>query len=769
MANLSNINNKFLVTTTGEVLIGQTANDGNRLQITGADGASYIYLKTDVATTGGRIGFNSDDLRVFNQQASGNLSFGTAGTERMKIDQFAQIFAFGQMRLELAATETNPIVGTNCAFMFQNTSNTDGNLAVVDFRNSTGFVTGRIGAQFQDAGDRNTDLFFMTRANGGSLTERMRINSSGNVNLLNATATNSRTIGITNAGGTTGWTFGNGVIASSHQFVIYDNTAGSARMLIDSSGNVGINAAAYLGFNGAGDASHSVGYNAGIDGAMLRGQNGVILGTGGGATAVERMRIDSSGNVGIAAIPGAVASNIRVLRIGQRGVFSAYTTSGNVYMSNNVRVISNGNNTAIVTGESAQYRQADGTHIWYNAASVSAGAVSTLTERMRISSNGRTLITVASGNTIQDTTLQLKATSASNNAGIMFVNSGNTSSFNDIAGIASFVDSGNAKGNLQFWTRNTDGANTDVATRLTINSSGVATFTGRVVVNNLYSTTFVEALTLVYTSNGSAGAPSYTFSSDANTGIYRPSADTIAFSTGGSNALTLGNNNATFAGNIILTPGNSNKIILTPDLTSHYIQANGYWIDVIGNAYEVFRVFGGTGGTSEYLRVTGGGDILVGGNTLPAAASGAFVALRGGDNNCIETRRIGTGGRSHLIFYNGNGIVGNIETSGSSTAYNTSSDYRLKENVVEMTGALDRVSQLKPSRFNFIADSDTTVDGFLAHEVQEIVPEAITGNKDAVDDEGNPEYQGIDQSKLVPLLVGAIQELKAEIELLKNK
>ena len=187
MANLSNINNKFLVTTTGEVLIGQTANNGNRLQITGADGASYIYLKTDVATTGGRIGFNSDDLRVFNQQAGGDLSFGTVGTERMKIDQFGQIFSFGQIRLELAATETNPIVGTNCSFLFQNTSNTDGNLAVVDFRNSTGFVTGRIGAQFQDAGDRNTDLFFMTRANGGNLTERMRITSNGNTTFVKGT------------------------------------------------------------------------------------------------------------------------------------------------------------------------------------------------------------------------------------------------------------------------------------------------------------------------------------------------------------------------------------------------------------------------------------------------------------------------------------------------------------------------------------------------------------------------------------------------------
>jgi len=122
-----------------------------------------------------------------------------------------------------------------------------------------------------------------------------------------------------------------------------------------------------------------------------------------------------------------------------------------------------------------------------------------------------------------------------------------------------------------------------------------------------------------------------------------------------------------------------------------------------------------------------------------------------------------------IRFYNSTGFAGDITLSGASTSYNTSSDYRLKENVVEMTGALDRVSQLKPSRFNFIADADKTVDGFLAHEVQEIVPEAITGEKDAVDEEGNPEYQGIDQSKLVPLLVGAIKELKADNDNLRER
>ena len=120
-------------------------------------------------------------------------------------------------------------------------------------------------------------------------------------------------------------------------------------------------------------------------------------------------------------------------------------------------------------------------------------------------------------------------------------------------------------------------------------------------------------------------------------------------------------------------------------------------------------------------------------------------------------------------FYNATSNVGSITVTGSATAYNTSSDYRLKENVDYEFNALDRVAQLKPARFNFIADADTTVDGFLAHEVQDIVPEAITGEKDAVDDEGNPEYQGIDQSKLVPLLAKAIQEQQEQIEELKQE
>ncbi len=164
--------------------------------------------------------------------------------------------------------------------------------------------------------------------------------------------------------------------------------------------------------------------------------------------------------------------------------------------------------------------------------------------------------------------------------------------------------------------------------------------------------------------------------------------------------------------------------------------------------------------------------------------------------NGIGQLKIGktySGSTHAVIFKYNNTTVGTIGYTNSSTSYNTSSDYRLKENVTPMSGSIDRLKQLKPSRFNFISDADTTVDGFLAHEAGEVVPEAISGTKDAMkteeyevtpevkDDDGNvtseavmgehevPDMQGIDQSKLVPLLVGAIQELTARLEALENK
>jgi len=177
----------------------------------------------------------------------------------------------------------------------------------------------------------------------------------------------------------------------------------------------------------------------------------------------------------------------------------------------------------------------------------------------------------------------------------------------------------------------------------------------------------------------------------------------------------------------------------------------------------------------ENMLVVNGGHNSVQINTNAELITGdAVLSVRGqieivtdAGTQCLEMQRQDAGLLQNFRK-NGGSSVGNITISATATAFNTSSDYRLKENVVTSWDATTRLKQLKPSRFNFIADADTTVDGFLAHEVQSVVPEAITGTHNEVDDDGNPVMQGIDQSKLVPLLVKTIQELEARITTLEN-
>ena len=209
--------------------------------------------------------------------------------------------------------------------------------------------------------------------------------------------------------------------------------------------------------------------------------------------------------------------------------------------------------------------------------------------------------------------------------------------------------------------------------------------------------------------------------------------------------------------------------------------------------YAYNHIFRYLNGSATYMTIDASGNLLVGAFSSTGASAGFAFNPVGSLGFGTQTSTIISGFSYQHRFYNPNGQVGYISTSGSATSYVTSSDYRLKENVVTDWDATTRLKQLKPSRFNFIANADTTVDGFLAHEVQDIVPEAISGTKDAMqdeeyevtpavlDDDGNvvteavmgtrsvPDYQGIDQSKLVPLLTKALQEALTKIEQLETR
>jgi hypothetical protein len=158
---------------------------------------------------------------------------------------------------------------------------------------------------------------------------------------------------------------------------------------------------------------------------------------------------------------------------------------------------------------------------------------------------------------------------------------------------------------------------------------------------------------------------------------------------------------------------------------------------------ETFRVSGGTGGVASFKTNNSGTPTIAVQNT-----NGVTVYV--------------------MAFSNSAGEVGTISTNTGVTLYNTTSDYRLKENVVPMTGALAKIAALKPVTYKWKSDG-ADGEGFIAHELAEVFPVAVTGAKDAVDEEGNPRYQGIDTSQLIATLTAAIQELTARIAALEAK
>jgi hypothetical protein len=191
---------------------------------------------------------------------------------------------------------------------------------------------------------------------------------------------------------------------------------------------------------------------------------------------------------------------------------------------------------------------------------------------------------------------------------------------------------------------------------------------------------------------------------------------------------------------------------------------------------------------SERARITSAGNLAIGkevasesytsgsgfGFAAPSNPFFSVVNLATSSNNaCIYLNQRNTAGTNSLIvFLTNNGSsqssVGSITHNGTNTTYGTSSDYRLKENVAPMTGALNTIAALKPVTYTWKADGSNG-QGFIAHELQSVVPDAVTGEKDAVDKDGSIKPQNVDTSYLVATLVSAIQELTARLEVLENK
>ena len=631
---------------------------------------------------------------------------------------------------------------------------------------STGAWIGAIVDGTPGANDLPTRLVFSTTADGASSpTERMRITSGGNVGI--GTTSPSSLLELSGV--------------SNPQITLDGTTTSGYRGLI-------------FAYDGTGFGQ--IGQNVQSGELIIRsgesGQSGYFINFS--VNGSDAARIDSSGRLGIGtSVPGSYNSNANTLVVGNTSSNQGITISAGTASASAIHFADG------TTGDEAyrgilKYEHSNDRFLFGTAGGNTALTIDS-SQRVGIgttSPRGRLEVSDGTSNTAGEAINEAYIVGASTGSseGILTIQSndamisdkGGSIAFGGRAGTGSsaganwaFINgykengvSGNYGGYLSFVTRPNAGA---ISERARIDSSGrllVGTSTARSPLTH-QSRLQVEGtdysgstLSIISNSSGADGP-----------------------------TLLLGKSRAgSLNGNAVVQNGDDLGQI-------YFLGADGSDLD--GRAATIKAQVDGTPGAddmpgrlvfsttadgasspTERMRITQAGLVMINGTTATAAtqpvvfqvgeSTDYFHIQRSGPNSVIETQVSvsTTAPRNIFAFRNPNGFTGYIQISGTSTSFLTSSDYRLKENVTAVTDGISRLQRLKPSRFNFIADPNTTVDGFLAHEVQAIVPEAISGIKDEVDADGNPKYQGIDQSKLVPLLVAALQEAIGRIETLEG-
>jgi hypothetical protein len=462
---------------------------------------------------------------------------------------------------------------------------------------------------------------------------------------------------------------------------------------------------------------------------------------------VESMRIDSSGNVGIGTSSPRFKLSIGALSatstatpdtIDLGGTFSSSAGSngklrlwwdGGQYMGLGV---SSNQLDYIATGAYA--------HVWYSNA----------TERMRIDSSGG--VSIGTSTAIGSPVILTvgKGAGTASYIGVYGNNNSTNSLFvgQDSAGLSRIFQNG--ANPITLWTNDSE--------RMRIDSSGNVGIGVTNPSTKLHlQGSAAQNIQLTHLANGASrigqNGTALTFGVDLADGSTErmriDSSGNVGIGTSsptnygaGYKSLAI---NGTSSGILELQANGTTQALLVCDASDLQIQANGS---------RPIRFFTNS---AERMRIDSSGNLLVGTTTLNGVGKSFHTS------GFAYSNRSGTSAASHFDFANDNGAVGQIVTSGTSTSFNTSSDYRLKENIAPMTGALDVVAALKPVTYNWKVDGSSG-QGFIAHELQEVVPDCVTGEKDAVDAEGNPKYQGIDTSFLVATLTAAIQELKATVD-----